>query len=78
MRWLKRFRPEGFAPRSMLPIPSRCPKTTRCGAARTCSSRRTSARSSPQFARNALRVAAAELRRYMNGEPLHNVVQAAV
>ena len=31
--------------------------------------------SSPYFARNALRVAAAELRRYMNGEPLHNVVQ---
>jgi phosphoglycerate dehydrogenase-like enzyme len=34
--------------------------------------------SSPNFAPNALRVAAAELRRYMNGEPLHNVVQAAV
>lgn len=34
--------------------------------------------SSPQFALNALRVAAAELRRYMNGEPLHNVVQAAI
>lgn len=33
--------------------------------------------SSPQFARNALRVAAAELRRYMNGEPLKNIVQAA-
>lgn len=31
--------------------------------------------SSPRFARNALRVAAAELHRYMNGEPLHNVVQ---
>ena len=34
--------------------------------------------SSPHFARNALRVAAEELRRYMNSEPLHNVVQAAV
>jgi phosphoglycerate dehydrogenase-like enzyme len=34
--------------------------------------------SSPQFARNALRVAAEELRRYMNGEPLHNMVQAAI
>lgn len=33
--------------------------------------------SSPHFAPNALRVAAAELRRYMNGEPLQNVVQAA-
>lgn len=31
----------------------------------------------PSFAGNALRVIAAELRRYMNGEPLHNVVQAA-
>jgi phosphoglycerate dehydrogenase-like enzyme len=35
------------------------------------------AASSPQFARRALQVAAAELRRYMNGEPLHNVVQTA-
>ena len=34
--------------------------------------------SSPQFAPRALRIAAAELRRYMNGEPLHNVVQAAI
>jgi phosphoglycerate dehydrogenase-like enzyme len=34
--------------------------------------------SSPQFAPRSLRVAADELRRYMNGEPLHNVVQAAV
>jgi phosphoglycerate dehydrogenase-like enzyme len=34
--------------------------------------------SSPQFARNALRVAAAELRRHMNGEPLQNIVQAAI
>jgi phosphoglycerate dehydrogenase-like enzyme len=34
--------------------------------------------SSPQFAPNALRTAAGEIRRYMNGEPLHNVVQAAV
>lgn len=33
--------------------------------------------SSPQFASNALRTAAAELRRYMAGEPLRNVVQAA-
>lgn len=33
--------------------------------------------STPNFAGNALRVIAAELRRYMNGEPLHNVVQAA-
>lgn len=34
--------------------------------------------SSPQFARRALKVAADELRRYMAGEPLLNVVQAAV
>lgn len=34
--------------------------------------------SSPQFAPNALRVAIGELRRYMNGEPLQNVVQAAI
>jgi phosphoglycerate dehydrogenase-like enzyme len=34
--------------------------------------------SSPQFAPNAVRVAAGELRRYMNGEPLHNVVQQAI
>jgi len=33
--------------------------------------------SSPQFAPRSLRVAADELRRYMNGEPLRNVVQAA-
>jgi phosphoglycerate dehydrogenase-like enzyme len=33
--------------------------------------------SSPQFTPRALRIAAAELRRYLNGEPLHNVVQAA-
>jgi phosphoglycerate dehydrogenase-like enzyme len=36
------------------------------------------AASSPQFAPNALRVAAEELRRYLNGEPLQNVVQAAI
>ena len=34
--------------------------------------------SSPQFAARALRIAAEELRRYMAGEPLQNVVQAAV
>jgi phosphoglycerate dehydrogenase-like enzyme len=34
--------------------------------------------SSPQFARRALATAAAELRRYINGQPMHNVVQAAV
>jgi phosphoglycerate dehydrogenase-like enzyme len=34
--------------------------------------------SSPEFAANALRIAADELRRYMAGEPLQNVVQAAV
>ena len=33
--------------------------------------------STPQFAPRALRMAADELRRYMNGEPLQNVVQAA-
>ena len=33
--------------------------------------------STPQFAPRALRTAADELRRYMNGEPLKNVVQAA-
>lgn len=34
--------------------------------------------STPQFAPRALAAAAAELRRYMRGEPLRNVVQAAV
>ncbi|MGD0940461.1 MAG: 2-hydroxyacid dehydrogenase [Terracidiphilus sp.] len=34
--------------------------------------------SSPQFAPRALKTAADELRRYMNGEPLRNVVQAAI
>ena len=34
--------------------------------------------SSPEFSPNAVRIAAAELRRYMNGEPLYNVVQAGV
>jgi phosphoglycerate dehydrogenase-like enzyme len=34
--------------------------------------------STPQFAPRALRTAADELRRYMKGEPLQNVVQAAV
>ena len=33
--------------------------------------------STPQFAPRALRTAAEELRRYMEGEPLQNVVQAA-
>jgi len=34
--------------------------------------------STPQFSPRALRTAADELRRYMNGEPLRNVVQAAI
>jgi len=34
--------------------------------------------STPQFAPRSLKIAADELRRYINGEPLHNVVQAAV
>jgi phosphoglycerate dehydrogenase-like enzyme len=34
--------------------------------------------SSPQFTPRALRTAAGELRRYMKGEPLQNVVQAAI
>lgn len=34
--------------------------------------------STPQFAPRALEVAAGELRRYMQGEPLHNAVQLAV
>jgi phosphoglycerate dehydrogenase-like enzyme len=34
--------------------------------------------SSPQFAPRSLRIAAEELRRYINGAPLHNVVQAAL
>ena len=34
--------------------------------------------SSPEFARRALKIAADELRRYMAGEPLRNVVQAAI
>jgi phosphoglycerate dehydrogenase-like enzyme len=33
--------------------------------------------STPQFSPRSLRTAADELRRYINGEPLHNVVQAA-
>jgi phosphoglycerate dehydrogenase-like enzyme len=33
--------------------------------------------SSPQFAPRAMKVAGDELRRYLNGEPLHNVVKAA-
>jgi phosphoglycerate dehydrogenase-like enzyme len=36
------------------------------------------AASSPEFGPRALQVAAGELRRYMNGEPLHNAVQLAV
>ncbi|MGB8259109.1 MAG: 2-hydroxyacid dehydrogenase [Terracidiphilus sp.] len=36
------------------------------------------AASTPQFAPRSLKVAADELRRYMRGEPLHNVVQAAI
>jgi phosphoglycerate dehydrogenase-like enzyme len=36
------------------------------------------AASSPQFAPNALRVAADELRRYINGEPLRRVVQKSI
>jgi phosphoglycerate dehydrogenase-like enzyme len=34
--------------------------------------------STPQFTPRALRTAAGELRRYLAGEPLHNVVQAAI
>src|ERR1039458_1990483 len=34
--------------------------------------------SSPQFAPRSLKTAAGELRRYIDGKPLHNVVQAAV
>ncbi len=34
--------------------------------------------SSPQFAPRSLATAAGELRRYINGEPMHNVVQAAI
>jgi phosphoglycerate dehydrogenase-like enzyme len=34
--------------------------------------------SSPQFAPRSLAIAADELRRYIGGEPLHNVVQAAI
>jgi phosphoglycerate dehydrogenase-like enzyme len=34
--------------------------------------------SSPQFARRAASIVAAELRRYATGEPLENVVQAAI
>lgn len=34
--------------------------------------------SSPEFARRALKIAADELRRYIAGEPLRNVVQAAI
>jgi phosphoglycerate dehydrogenase-like enzyme len=34
--------------------------------------------SSPQFAPRSLKTAENELRRYINGEPLHNVVQAAI
>jgi phosphoglycerate dehydrogenase-like enzyme len=34
--------------------------------------------STPQFAPRAVQTAAAELRRYIVGEPLHNMVQAAI
>jgi phosphoglycerate dehydrogenase-like enzyme len=34
--------------------------------------------SSPQFGPRSMRTAAGELRRYMNGEPLHNAVQTAI
>jgi phosphoglycerate dehydrogenase-like enzyme len=34
--------------------------------------------SSPQFAPRSLAIAAAELRRYIDGQPLENVVQAGV
>jgi hypothetical protein len=34
--------------------------------------------SSPQFAPRSVKTAEDELRRYLAGEPLHNVVQAAV
>jgi phosphoglycerate dehydrogenase-like enzyme len=34
--------------------------------------------SSPQFGPRSMRTAADELRRYIAGEPLHNVVQAAI
>jgi phosphoglycerate dehydrogenase-like enzyme len=34
--------------------------------------------STPEFTPRALRTAAEELTRYMNGEPLKNVVQAAI
>jgi phosphoglycerate dehydrogenase-like enzyme len=34
--------------------------------------------SSPQFSPRAVRVAAGELRRFIDGEPLHNVVQTAI
>jgi phosphoglycerate dehydrogenase-like enzyme len=34
--------------------------------------------SSPQFAPRSLKTASDELRRYINGEPLRNVVQAAI
>ena len=34
--------------------------------------------SSPQFGPRSMRIAADELRRYIDGEPLRNVVQAAV
>ena len=44
----------------------------------SAASRRTSARRARSLRRNALRMAADELRRYMNGEPLQNVVQAAI
>ena len=67
-----------FAPRSTSPIPSHCPRAIRCGAVPICCSRLTSAGSSPQFAPRAVKRCRDELRRYISGEPLHNVVQAAI
>ena len=67
-----------FAPLLTSPIPSRCRSGILCGGVRTCCSLRMWAVRVPQFAPRSLKTAADELRRYMAGEPLRNVVQAAV
>ena len=70
--------PAGSAPRSTSPIPSRCPTVTRSGNVPICSSRPTSVDRHRCSRRRAVKIAEDELRRYIAGEPLHNVVQAAI
>ena len=60
------------------PTLSRFRTATPCGVVRTCCSLRMWEVRAPQFAPRSIKTAEDELRRYMAGEPLRNVVQAAV